>query len=109
MAKKPWGTITHPKERNPDFLMGHQELSGKEIEEQVQRLYVADWSSKLEKRQRPVNRKTKVEPEDMSGEEIDKMVDRLSRNASEKATDRNRTGSMKQQGVVNTYMWKGWN
>ena len=28
MAKKPWGTISHPKERDPDFLMGYQKLSG---------------------------------------------------------------------------------
>ena len=42
-------------------------------------------------------------------EDIEKMVERLTKDGEKKATDRNRTGAMKEQGVVNTYAWKGWN
>lgn len=109
MAKKPWGTITHPKERDPDFLMGYQKLSGGKIRQMVDRLYVPDWSNRNERKQLSVDRRRKVEPSDMGSEEIEKMVDRLSRDGEKKATDCNRTGSMRDQGVVNTYAWKGWN
>lgn len=109
MAKKPWGTITHPKERDPDFLMGYQKLSGGKIREMVDRLYVPDWSNRNERKQPSVDRRSKVEASDMGSEEIEKMVDRLSRDGEKKATDCNRTGSMRDQGVVNTYAWKGWN
>lgn len=109
MAKKPWGTITHPKERDPDFLMGYQKLSGGKIRQMVDRLYVPDWSNRNERKQLPVDRRSKVEASDMGSEEIEKMVDRLSRDGEKRATDRNRTGSMRDQGVVNTYAWKGWN
>ena len=109
MAKKPWGTITHPKERDPDFLMGYQKLSGGKIRQMVDRLYVPDWSNRNERKQPSVDRRTKVEAPDMGSEEIEKMVDRLSRDGEKKATDCNRTGSMRDQGVVNTYAWKGWN
>ena len=109
MSKKPWGTITHPKERNPNHLMGFQTLGSEEIAKQVQRLYVPDWSNRVKDKLRPPSRRAKVEPLDMNDDEIDRMVVRLTRGASDKATDQNRTGSMKEQGVVNTYMWKGWN
>ena len=108
MAKKPWGTITHPKERDPDFLMGYQKLSDGKIRQMVDRLHEADWTNRDERKQPVVNRKTKVEASDMGSEEIQKMVDRLTKDG-QKVTDCNRTGSMREQGVVNTYAWKGWN
>ena len=107
MAKQPWGTITHPKERNANSLMGHQELSGKEIDEIVERLYTPEWHNRHEKRAARINRKTAVEPE-MSADDISNTVDRLTRGAEKRATDSNRTGSMREQGVCNTFQWKGW-
>ena len=109
MAKKPWGTITHPKERDPDFLMGYQKLSGGEIRQMVDRLYERDWSNRFERKQPAIDRRSKVETSDMGHEQIEKMVDRLTKDRRTKVTDCNRTGSMREQGVVNTYAWKGWN
>lgn len=109
MAKKPWGTITHPKERNPEFLMGYQTLSEGEINQMVDRLYIPDWTNRNERKQAPINRRTKVEVHEMEDDDIEKMVERLTKDGEKKATDRNRTGAMKEQGVVNTYAWKGWN
>lgn len=109
MAKKPWGTITHPKERDPDFLMGYQKMTGVEVRRMVDRLYVPDYTNRNERKQTEPNRRTQVETTDMGSEEIEKMLDRLTRNAEKKVTDSNRTGSMREQGVVNTYAWKGWN
>ena len=109
MAKKPWGTITHPKERNPEFLMGYQKLSDRKINQVVDRLYIPDWTSRNEQKKAPIDRRTKVEVHEMEDEDIEKMVERLTKDGEKKATDRNRTGAMKEQGVVNTYAWKGWN
>lgn len=109
MAKKPWGTITHPKERNPEFLMGYQNLSSVEVERMVDRLFVRDWAKRNERNKPKLERRTNVEPTEIGSEEIEKMVDRLTRDADKKATDSNRTGAMREQGVVNTYAWKGWN
>lgn len=111
MAKKPWGTITHPKERDPDFLMGYQKLNGSEVRRMVDRLFEHDWTNRHERKQVKPDRRTKVEAAagEMGNEEIEKTVDRLTRDAGNKATDSNRTGSMRDQGVVNTYAWKGWN
>lgn len=109
MAKKPWGTITHPKERNPEFLMGYQKLSDRKINQVVDRLYIPDWTSRNEQKKAPIDRRTKVEVHEMEDEDIEEMVERLTKDGEKKATDRNRTGAMKEQGVVNTYAWKGWN
>ena len=109
MAKKPWGTITHPRERNPEFLMGYQNLRSNEVECMVDRLFVRDWANRNERKQPKADRRSKVEPTEIGSEEIEKMVDRLTRDADKKATDSNRTGAMREQGVVNTYAWKGWN
>jgi len=109
MAKKPWGTITHPKERNPNCLMGYQKMTGDEVHRMVNRLHEPDWVNRTERKQPEQNRRSKVEVTDMGSEEIEKMVDRLTRNAEKKVTDSDRTGSMREQGVVNSYAWKGWN
>lgn len=110
MAKKPWGTITHPKNRNPDFQMGYQKATGSQIDELVNRLYVPDYTNRNEKKQQAIVRKTKVEPkEPFESNDIEEIVERLTRKAEEKATDAKRIGSMKVQGVVNTYAWKGYN
>ena len=48
MAKKPWGTITHPKERNPSCLMGYQKMTGDEVHRMVNRLYEPDWVNRTQ-------------------------------------------------------------
>ncbi|XP_028518877.1 uncharacterized protein LOC110251927 [Exaiptasia diaphana] len=109
MAKKPWGTITHPKERNPDFQMGYQKASSKQIDEMVQRLFVHDYSNRNEKKKTALDRKVEVEPSEFDQNEVDEVVERLTRNAERNVTDAKRTGSMTQQGVCNTFAWKGYN
>ena len=109
MAKKPWGTITHPKERNPEFLMGYQSLSSGEIQGMVDRPFVRDWTNRNERKRKQPNRRATVEPAEMGNEELENMVERLTRDGDKRATDSKRTGSMTQQGIVNTYAWKGWN
>lgn len=109
MAKKPWGTITHPKDRNPDFLMGYQKSSSKQINEMVERLFVHDYVNKHVKKNTAEDRKAKVEPSDFDSKDIEEVVERLTRNAERNVTDAKRTGSMQQQGVVNTFAWKGYN
>ena len=74
----------------------------------VDRLFVRDWTSRNERKQLKPNRRTKVEPAEMGSEEIEKMVDRLTINGDKRASDSNRTGSMSEQGIVNTFAWKGW-
>jgi len=109
MSKKPWGTITHPKERNPNFLMGYQKLSAQEVEDLVVRLNTPEWHNRHEKNAPKITRQTAVEPKtQMKGEDIESTVLRLTKEAHKHATDSNRTGSMKEQGVCNTYQWKGW-
>lgn len=73
MAKKPWGTITHPKERSPEFLMGYQKLSDRKINQMVDRLYIPDWTSRNEQKKAPIDRRTKVEVHEMEDEDIEKM------------------------------------
>lgn len=109
MAKKPWGTITHPKERNPKFLMGFQKFNAKEVEEVVIRLNTPEWHKRHEKNAPQILRQTAVEPKTkMKFEDIESTVERLTTDAKNKATDSNRTGSMKEQGICNTYQWTGW-
>ena len=101
--------ITHPKERDPEFLMGYQKRTGAEVRQMVHLLFEYDYANRHERKQPKIDRRAIVEPTDMGSEEVMKMVDRLTRDGEKKASDRNRTGSMTQQGVVNTYAWKGWN
>ena len=89
--------------------MGYQKLTGRQIQHVVDRLFVPDWTSRHERKQPTLDRKTVVEPGDMGSEDIEKMLQRLTRDSHSKATDCNRTGAMDEQGIVNTYAWKGWN
>lgn len=47
----------------------------------------------------------------MTKEEIEDMVDRLSRNGGEKASDSQRVakGALKDIGILNSFAWKGYN
>lgn len=89
--------------------MGYQSLSSGEIQGMVDRLFVRDWTNRNEKKRQQPNRRATVEPAEMGNEELENMVDRLTRDGDKRATDSKRTGSMAKQGIVNTYAWKGWN
>ena len=111
MAKKLWGTITHPKERNPNNLLGYQKLTSDEIDDMVHRLFVRDWNKRhdavIEREEQ--ERKKSIRERPLTGSEKQDMIERLSRDAANKAADANRTGATKLQGICNTYAWKGWN
>ncbi|EDO42141.1 predicted protein [Nematostella vectensis] len=92
-----------------EIKMEQRTYTGKEINQMVERLFVRDYTNRNKKRQPKIERRTKVEPKEFDEDDVEKVVERLTRNASQRATDANRTGAMKQQGVVNTYAWKGWN
>lgn len=89
--------------------MGYQSLSSGEIQGMVDRLFVRDWTNRNERKRNQPNRRATVEPAEMGNEELENMVERLTRDGDKRATDSKRTGSMTQQGIVNTYAWKGWN
>jgi len=89
--------------------MGYQSLSSGEIQGMVDRLFVRDWTNRNERKRKQPNRRATVEPAEMGNEELENMVERLTRDGDKRATDSKRTGSMTQQGIVNTYAWKGWN
>ena len=110
--RKPWGTITHPKEMNPNNLLGYQKISGKQVKEMINRLYQEDWHQKREKmraslRNESVTKRNKIKPK--TAAEVEEIVQRLTRNSERNVTDSNRTGSMKEMGIYNTYALKGWN
>lgn len=108
--RKPWGTITHPKERNPGNLLGYQKLSAQRISELTSRLYQEDWFEKRERARSGLrNRdKTPVKPK-RTAIEVEQIVKRLTNKAEQNVTDSNRTGSMKEMGIFNTFACKGWN
>ena len=108
--RKPWGTITHPKERNPNNLLGYQKLSGKEVDEVINRLYQVDWHEKREKMRASLrNENIRVKKTKKTAKEVEEIVQRLTRNSEKNVTDSNRTGAMKEMGIYNTYACKGWN
>jgi hypothetical protein len=109
-SRKPWGTITHPKERNPKNLLGYQKLSGKEVNDVINRLYQEDWHQKREKMRVNIrNENVRLRKTKKTAQEVEEIVQRLTRNSEKNVTDSNRTGSMKEMGIYNTYACKGWN
>lgn len=108
--RKPWGTITHPKERNPHNLLGYQKLSGRQIKDVINRLYQKDWQAKREKlRESSGNERVGRMKDKKTAAEVEAIVERLTRNSDKNVTDSNRTGAMKEMGIYNTYACKGWN
>eukprot|EP00794_Sanderia_malayensis_P009731 gene9731-10725_t len=91
---------------------GYDKLSGREIHAVVNRLYDPNWQSRHDKtkeRERR-ERKERIRERPLSStKQIDELTERLCRGAANKAPDRNRTGACKQQGICNTFAWKGWN
>jgi len=39
---------------------------------------------------------------------IEKVVERLTREGSDKVPDSNRTGAAKEMGIMNSFAWRGW-
>ena len=106
--RKPWGTITHPKERNPNNLLGYQKLSAKKINDLTNRLYQEDWHEKREKA-RSARKGEKTAGVKRTAHEVEVIVIRLGHKADRNVTDSNRTGAMSQMGIFNTFACKGWN
>lgn len=111
--RKPWGTITHPKERHPDKLLGYQKLNREQVRDVVNRLYQENWHEKRERkrsksRQEYIARERRHEVK-RSAAEVEDIVQRLTRNSERNVTDSNRTGAMKECGIYNTFACKGWN
>lgn len=107
--RKPWGTITHPKERNPGNLLGYQKLSSKKISELTRRLYQEDWLEKREKSRSGLHKGEMKPLRKRTASEVEEIVRRLTYKAEKNVTDSNRTGSMKEMGIFNTFACKGWN
>ncbi|KAK7503673.1 hypothetical protein BaRGS_00005212 [Batillaria attramentaria] len=97
-SKQPWGTIL-----KPEFGLGYQKMTEYEIDQTVNRLYTLP-----SPRERTYDRPNKQ----MSQEEVDAMLERLTRADKEKIPDSDRriTSSMyRDMGVVHSYAWKGYN
>ena len=108
--RKPWGTITHPKERNPGNLLGYQKVSRQQISELTSRLYQEDWLEKRERSRAGLRKDKMGKPErKRTAGEVEEIVKRLTHKAERNVTDSNRTGSMKEMGILNTFACKGWN
>ena len=93
----------------PPFELGYQKLSVDEVEDISTRLY----SSRPKTSHKKINRQVVIEKRQLSKEEIEAMVKRLSdKETSVPFTpDRNRTGLHKSAwgNVLNSYAWHGKN
>ena len=86
-------------------------MKTKQIEAMVNRLYDSNWQNRREKKKEKLDqeRMEQVRQRPLSSKEVSNMVTRLCYGAEKRAADSNRTGACKQQGICNTYAWKGWN
>ncbi len=98
------------RHRTESTRYGYDKMSGREIQAVVNRLYDANWQNRHEKtrEQQQRNRNEQIRQRPLSSKGITDMIERLSR-GSKRVPDSNRTGACKQQGICNTYAWKGWN
>lgn len=97
-SKLPWGTIL-----KPEFGLGYQKMTEYEIDQTVNRLCRSP-----EPKQRPYSRYGKQLEQD----EINEMIERLTKVKREKIPDHDRrmtSSPYRQMGVVNSYAWKGYN
>lgn len=97
-SKRPWGTITKPD----NMHLGYQRMTSYEVEQTTNRLYYVP--RRREPRYRRPNPK-------MSAIDIEKMVERLTKGGGEKASDSRRVaeGPLKKIGILNSFVWKGYN
>lgn len=96
-----WGTIL-----KPDSGLGHQKMSAAEVDMMSERLH-----QPIPKPKEPeIDLSTVKGGQKLPAAEVEMLVDRLTQPSSSKSVcDSNRTGSMKDMGVMNTFAWKGWN
>ncbi|CAH1253859.1 uncharacterized protein [Branchiostoma lanceolatum] len=112
-AKKPydtqssWSTPHSTVSGRDDRRFGYQKLTSYEIDQTVERLH----SGRL-KYHTVAEQRNKPRPKDNSDPElVSQITERLTRDASAKATDQRRTHDepLRNMGTVNSYAWKGWN
>ncbi|XP_012946358.1 uncharacterized protein LOC106013957 [Aplysia californica] len=97
-SKQPWGTIL-----KPEFGLGYQKMTDYEIDQTVQRLNTVPVP-----KERAYTRPNKK----MSAEEIEAMLERLTKAEKEKIPDSDRrivASIYKDMGVVSSYAWQGYN
>lgn len=97
-SKLPWGTIL-----KPEFGLGYQKMTEYEIDQTVNRLYKIPAPA-----ERPYPRSGKK----MDQEEINTMLERLTKVKKEKIPDHDRrvtSSPYRQMGVVCSYAWRGYN
>lgn len=82
--------------------LGHQKMSSYEVEDTVNRLYY------VPRRREP--RRLRPNPK-MSAIDIEKMVERLTKGGGDIAPDARRVaeGPLKKIGILNSFVWKGYN
>ncbi|XP_002731201.1 uncharacterized protein LOC100378999 [Saccoglossus kowalevskii] len=98
MSKRAWGTVTKP----PSMDLGWQKMTNYEIDQTVERLYYVP---------KPKSREYKRQNPQLTEDQITDMMERLTKNAGDKAPDARRIaeGPLKDMGVVNSFAWKGYN
>ncbi|KAK2144154.1 hypothetical protein LSH36_781g01051 [Paralvinella palmiformis] len=98
-SKQPWGTILRP-----EFGMGHQKMTAYEVDQTVTRLYY------VPEQRETIYERQKQKP--MKKQDVEEMLKRLTEGAAQKAADAKRTQKdsiYKDMGVLNAYVWRGYN
>ncbi|EDO47749.1 predicted protein [Nematostella vectensis] len=96
-----WINCNYVKYPEKKMSLGHKKVSPEEADAIVERLYVVNSNCKSGQAEKTKDGRLR------SKEEVEQLLDRLSDKDKnkEKTPDRNRTGSDKQMGIVNTYAW----
>ncbi|KAL8616636.1 hypothetical protein ACOMHN_031618 [Nucella lapillus] len=115
-SKQPWGTVL-----KPDFGLGHQRLPEDQIDQAVQRLHTTSTQASssssssssrggLQSLLQAAAITTRVKK--MSQDDIDAMLERLTKVQREKIPDSDRrlqSSIYKDMEVVSSYAWQGYN
>ena len=82
--------------------LGYQKSTAYEVDQVVNRLYYVPKAKEA--------KYSRNNPK-MSNTDIRKLIERLTKNSSEKVTDSKRVpeGKLKEIGVLNSFAWKGYN
>ncbi|XP_076444120.1 uncharacterized protein LOC143282385 [Babylonia areolata] len=113
-SKLPWGTILRPR-----FGLGHQTLSEDRIDQAVKRLYTTTTTATSSRKPRgqfssssSSSSSASKHMKSLSQDEIDAMLERLTKVPKEKIPDsdrRLRSSIYRDMGVVSSYAWQGYN
>ncbi|XP_065181543.1 uncharacterized protein LOC135812151 [Sycon ciliatum] len=96
-----WGTVL-----KPDSGLGYQKMTAEEVDAISERLHQPITRAA----EKEIDQTTVKGGQKLPAEEVEALVDRLKQTSPGKAVcDSNRTGGMKESGVMNTFAWKGWN